>query len=89
VLVQVRDAQGVVLAKHIVGVGAIHPGDTRTFALHVEMHSPEASAHSAARANAARSAQAERAKPESLSSRAQDTRKAETPSPARTPSRPK
>jgi hypothetical protein len=59
VLVQVRDGQGAVLAKHVVGVGAIQPGDTRTFSLQVEVRGPEDPAHAAV---AARPASAERAK---------------------------
>ncbi len=47
-LVQVRDAQGAVVAKHVVGVGAIQPGDSRTFSLQVEMRAPEEAAHPAA-----------------------------------------
>ena len=62
VIVQVRDAEGTVLARHVVGVGAIHPGDTRTFTLQVEMRAPEESAHAAA---ASRPPTAERAKPAS------------------------
>ena len=41
VVVQVRDSQGEVLARRVVGVGAIRPGDTRTFTLQVEMRAPE------------------------------------------------
>ena len=73
VLVQVRDAQGAVVAKHVVGVGAIPPGDIRTFTLQVEMRGPEEAAHVAA---AARPASAERAKQESPApSHASDGRK--------------
>jgi len=72
VLVQVRDAQGAVLAKHVVGVGAIQPGDTRTFSLQVEMRAPEETAHAA---TAARPASTERAKQESPASHASDSRK--------------
>jgi hypothetical protein len=64
VLVQVRDAQGAVVAKHVVGVGAIQPGDTRTFSLQVEMRGPEESAHAA---TAARPASTERTRQESSS----------------------
>ena len=72
VLVQVRDAQGAVVAKHVVGVGAIPPGDIRTFTLQVEMRGPEEVAH----ATAARPASAERARQESPSpSHASDGRK--------------
>jgi hypothetical protein len=87
VSVQVRDAQGVIVARHVVGVGAIHPGDTRTFALHVEARPSEESVHAAA---AARMPQTEREKRESSSpSRPQEARKREAPSSARPPSRPK
>ena len=73
VLVQVRDAQGAVVAKHVVGVGAIQPGDTRTFSLQVEMRGPEESAHPA---TAARPASTERTKQESpASSRVSDGRR--------------
>lgn len=72
VLVQVRDAQGAVVAKHVVGVGAIQPGDTRTFSLQVEMRGPEETAHAA---TAARPASTERTKPESPASHASDSRK--------------
>lgn len=41
VLVQIRDSHGAVLAKHMVGVGAIQPGDTRIFTLQVEISAPE------------------------------------------------
>lgn len=72
-LVQVRDAQGAVVAKHVVGVGAIAPGDIRTFSLQVEMRGPEEVAHAA---TAARPASAERAKQGSTApSHASDGRK--------------
>ena len=60
VIVQVRDEQGAVLARHVVGVGAIEPGDTRTFTLQVEMRAPEESAHAA---GSSRPPAVERAKP--------------------------
>ena len=41
VVVQVGNSQGEVLARRVVGVGAIRPGDTRTFTVQVEMHAPE------------------------------------------------
>jgi hypothetical protein len=41
VVVHVRDSQGEILARRVVGVGAIRPGDTRTFTLHVEMRASE------------------------------------------------
>lgn len=85
VLVQVRDAQGAVVAKHVVGVGAIQPGDIRTFMLQVEMRGPEDSAHAAA---VARPPATERGKPEApSSSHPQEARKAESPSSARLPGR--
>ena len=40
VVVEVRDQLGKVLARRVVGVGAIHPGESRGFALRVEMQSP-------------------------------------------------
>ena len=85
VVVQVRDAQGAVVAKHVVGVGVIQPGDIRTFTLQVEMRGPEDSAHAAA---VARPRAPERGKPEGpSSSHPQELRKAESPSPARLPGR--
>lgn len=41
VVVHVRDSQGEILARRVVGMGAIRPGDTRTFTLQVEMRAPE------------------------------------------------
>jgi hypothetical protein len=85
VLVQVRDAQGAVVAKHVVGVGAIQPGDTRTFTLQVEMRGQEETAHAA---TAARPPATERGKQETpSSSHPQEIRKAESPSSARLPGR--
>ena len=85
VLVQVRDAQGAVVAKHVVGVGAIQPGDIRTFTLQVEMRGPEETAHAA---TAARPAATERAKQSSPSSSpSSDGRKAESHASARLPGR--
>ncbi len=49
-LVQVRDSQGAVVARHVVGVGAVHPGDFRTFTLQVEMRAPEEPVHAPATA---------------------------------------
>lgn len=40
VVVEVRDQQGKVLTRRVVGVGAIRPGDSRGFALRVEVQSP-------------------------------------------------
>lgn len=40
VLVEIRDPQGKVLARRVVGVGAIHPGESRGVMLSVEAHSP-------------------------------------------------
>lgn len=48
VLVQVYDAQGEMLSKRVVGVGAVRPGETRRFTLRVEMHIPEPSTPAAA-----------------------------------------
>lgn len=74
VTVQVRDAQGAIVARHVVGVGAIHPGDVRTFTLQVEARPSEESAHVA---TSARSAQSARGKTEA--------RKIEAPSSSRLP----
>lgn len=41
VLVEVRDQQGKVLSRRVVGVGAIQPGESRGFTLRVVAHSPE------------------------------------------------
>ena len=41
VLVEVRDQRGEILAKRVVGVGAIHPGDLRVFSIRVEVQKPE------------------------------------------------
>ena len=41
VLVEVRDSQGEVLNRRVVGVGAVRPGDTRTVTLQMEMRMPE------------------------------------------------
>jgi len=85
VVVQVRDAQGAVVAKHVVSVGAIQPGDTRTFSLQVEVRGPEDSAHAPV---AARPASTERTKQGSPSpSHASDGRKPDSHSPARVPGR--
>jgi hypothetical protein len=87
VLVQVQDAQGAVVARHVVGVGAIQPGDTRTFMLQVEMRGPEDSAHAAP---AARASVPERGKQGPPSSpHPQEVGKAEPSSPAKTTNRPK
>ena len=39
--VQIHDAQGGMLARRVVGVGAIRPGETRRFTLRVEMQVAE------------------------------------------------
>ena len=61
VVVHIRDSQGETLARRVVGVGAIRPGDTRTFTLQVEMRAPEES-HPAA----------DSSRPPSLERRGQD-----------------
>ncbi len=71
VLVQVRDARGEVLARHVVGIGAVLPGDARTFALQVEMRATEGSAHAAA-ARGAR--QADEQEPEGVQPIGRDRR---------------
>jgi hypothetical protein len=87
VLVQVRDAQGAVVAKHVVSVGAIQPGDARTFTLQVEMRAPE---ETTAAAIAGRPPAADRGKSEpSSASSPQEIRKAPSPAPTPLPSRPK
>lgn len=40
VLVTVRNEKGEELARHVVGVGALHSGDQRTFSLDVEVFAP-------------------------------------------------
>ncbi len=77
VAVQVRDAQGAIVARHVVGVGAIYPGDARTFTLQVEARQAEEPAHAAA---AARSQQAERGKQAPPTSQPTPPRKVESPS---------
>lgn len=84
VVVQVRDARGAVVAKHVVGVGAIQPGDTRTFALQVEMRGPEDAVHAA---TTPRPLAAERAKHTPAPSPAPDSRKSAVPPPPRFPGR--
>ena len=41
VLVEVQDKEGAMLARRVVGVGALRPGDTRKFTLRVEVSVPE------------------------------------------------
>ncbi len=41
VLVEVRDQKGKVLARRVMGVGAIQPGESRGFTLRVVAQSPE------------------------------------------------
>ena len=41
VLVEVHDNEGTMLARRVVGVGALRPGDTRKFTLRVEVSVPE------------------------------------------------
>lgn len=43
VLVEVHDGGGEVLARRVVGVGALRPGETRKFTLRVEVVAPEKS----------------------------------------------
>jgi hypothetical protein len=47
VLVQVHDAEGQLLARRVVGVGAIQPGEARRFTLRVEMYVAEKSGQAA------------------------------------------
>lgn len=44
VLVEVQDERGEMVARRVVGVGALKPGESRTFTLRVEVLVPEASA---------------------------------------------
>jgi hypothetical protein len=85
VSVQVRDAQGEIVARRVVGVGAIHPGDARTFTLQVEVRPSEESAHAAA----ARSPQAERGKQAPPTSQPTPSRKVESPPTVKPQTRPK
>jgi hypothetical protein len=41
VLLEVQDKEGTMLARRVVGVGALRPGDTRKFTLRVEVSVPE------------------------------------------------
>lgn len=41
VLVEVQDHEGEVLARRVVGVGALQPGESRVVRLRVDMHSRE------------------------------------------------
>jgi hypothetical protein len=41
VLVEVQDQEGEVLARRVVGVGALQPGESRVVKLRVDMHSRE------------------------------------------------
>jgi hypothetical protein len=47
VLVEIQDIQGEILARRVVGVGALQPGEVRKIALRVEVRVPEAAAHPA------------------------------------------
>ena len=44
VLIEVHNEVGEMLARRVVGVGALRSGETRKFTLRVEMHLPEKSA---------------------------------------------
>lgn len=43
VLVEIQDGGGEMLARRVVGVGALRPGETRKFTLRVEVFAPEKS----------------------------------------------
>jgi hypothetical protein len=45
VVVEILDEQGAVVTRRMVGVGAVCPGETRRFALRVEVSIPEAGPH--------------------------------------------
>ena len=85
VLVQIRDAQGEIVTRRVIGVGAIHPGEARTFTLQVEVRPSEDSAHAAA----ARAQQADRGKQASQPSQPAQSRKVESPPSSQPPIRPK
>ena len=42
VVVSVRNAKGEELSRHVVGIGALHPHDERTFTLSVDVFTPGA-----------------------------------------------
>lgn len=48
VLIEVQDERGEMVARRVVGVGALRPGEARTFTLRVEVLVPEASRLTAA-----------------------------------------
>ena len=48
VLIEIHDAAGQMLARRVVGVGALHAGDTRKFTLRVEVIAREESTPAAA-----------------------------------------
>ena len=52
VIIEVREERGEVIARRIVNVGALEPGQARRVTLRVEIQPPEPSASPAARANA-------------------------------------
>lgn len=41
-MVSIKNDRGEEIARHIVGVGALEPGDTRTFSFAVEVFTPDA-----------------------------------------------
>jgi hypothetical protein len=43
VLVEVHDPKGEIIARRVIGVGAIPPGETRRFTLRIEVHQPSKS----------------------------------------------
>ena len=52
VIIEVREDRGELIARRIVNVGALQPGQARRITLRVEMQAPEPSASPAAPANA-------------------------------------
>jgi hypothetical protein len=52
VIVEVREDRGELIARRIVNVGALQPGQARSFTLRIEMQAPEPSASPAAPENA-------------------------------------
>jgi hypothetical protein len=41
VMVEIQDAQGSILARRVIGVGAMQPGEVRKIALRIEVRVPE------------------------------------------------
>jgi hypothetical protein len=87
ILVEVRDSQGEVINRRVVGVGAIGLGDSRTFALRVEMRTPDASSHAGVPSRTSASEDTTRATPSGA--RRQEAGLTQSSSPVKSPGRPK